>query len=90
MKITSRVLTAAAVVAAFAVTSVAAQAQNVRVRGTIEKVEGNTVMVKGRDGDYLVAIEDGDATCTCAWFAKHRQERGPCRHVLAVEMTLAG
>ena len=23
--------------------------------------------------------------CTCAWFAKHRGERGPCKHVLAVE-----
>ena len=53
MKITSRVLTAAAVVAAFAVTSVAAQAQNVRVRGTIEKVDGNAVTVKSRDGGEL-------------------------------------
>ena len=27
--------------------------------------------------------DDGD-TCTCRWFARHRGERGPCRHVLAV------
>ena len=53
MKMTSRILTTAAVVAAFAVSSVAAQAQNVRVRGTIEKLDGNTLMVKSRDGAEL-------------------------------------
>ena len=53
MKMRSRFLTAAAVVAAFAVSSVAAQAQNVRVRGTIEKVDGNVVTVKSRDGGEL-------------------------------------
>jgi len=53
MKMTSRILTAAAVVAAFAVSSVAAQAQNTRVRGTIEKLDGNTLMVKSRDGAEL-------------------------------------
>ena len=50
----TRVLAAAAVVAAFAVTS--AQAQNVRVRGTIESVSGNTVMVKSRDGTSLKLV----------------------------------
>src|SRR6266705_1130447 len=53
MKMRSRFLTAAAVVAAFAVSSIAAQAQNVRVRGTIEKLDGNTLMVKSRDGAEL-------------------------------------
>ena len=48
------VLAATALVAAFAVTS--AQAQNVRVRGTIESVSGNTVMVKGRDGASLKLV----------------------------------
>ena len=59
MKMTSRILTAAAVVAAFAVSSVAAQAQNVRVRGTIEKLDGNTLMVKSRDGaDLKLTLKD--------------------------------
>ncbi|MEP1573071.1 SWIM zinc finger family protein [Roseibium album] len=26
--------------------------------------------------------------CTCPWFAKHGRKRGPCKHVLAVEMQL--
>src|SRR4029434_3198098 len=52
----TRVPTAAAVTAAFAVTTVAAQAQNVRVRGAIESVDGNTVMVKSRDGASLKLV----------------------------------
>ena len=56
-RITASVLTAAALVAAVAVTSASAQQpQNVRVRGTIEKVDGNTVMVKSRDGAELKLV----------------------------------
>src|SRR5215470_16845636 len=59
MRTASRILTATAVVAAFAATTVVAQAQNVRVRGTIESVDGNTVMVKSRDGASLkLALKD--------------------------------
>src|SRR5215475_8975235 len=59
MRMASRILTATAVVAAFAATTVVAQAQNVRVRGTIESVDGNTVMVKSRDGASLkLALKD--------------------------------
>jgi hypothetical protein len=62
MKMTSRILIAAAVVATFAVSSVAAQAQNVRVRGTIEKLDGNTLMVKSRDGAELkLTLKDNAA-----------------------------
>jgi hypothetical protein len=41
---------------ALALTSVSAQAQNVRVRGAIESVDGNTVMVKSRDGASLKLV----------------------------------
>src|SRR5215831_9199061 len=56
MRMASRILTATAVVAAFAATTVVAQAQNTRVRGTIESVDGNTVMVKSRDGASLKLV----------------------------------
>ena len=56
MRMTTHILTSAAVVAAFAATTVVAQAQNVRVRGTIEKLDGNTVMVKSRDGASLKLV----------------------------------
>src|SRR3984957_19629540 len=53
MGITSRVFVVAMLAATFALGSVAAQAQNVRVRGTIEKLDGNILMVKSRDGAEL-------------------------------------
>jgi len=56
MKTNLRVLAGASLIAAFAVTTVAAQAQNVRVRGAIESVDGNTVMVKSRDGASLKLV----------------------------------
>src|SRR5580658_7972516 len=53
MRITSRVFVGAMLAATFALGSVSAQAQNVRVRGTIEKLDGNVLMVKSRDGAEL-------------------------------------
>ena len=50
MRILSYVLAAAGLVAALTVTAISAPSTNVRVRGTIESVDGNTVIVKGRDG----------------------------------------
>jgi hypothetical protein len=59
MRITSPVFVVAAVAATFALGSVSAQAQNVRVRGTIEKLDGNTLLVKSRDGAELkLALKD--------------------------------
>jgi predicted nucleic acid-binding Zn finger protein len=44
--------------------------------------------VRGTDVEHLVWLgTDGDR-CTCPWFAKHRNERGPCKHILAVQITL--
>jgi hypothetical protein len=56
MKIRSQVLAAALLSAAFALSSLSAQAQNVRVRGTIEKADGNTLMVKSREGNELKLV----------------------------------
>ncbi len=59
MRIASPVFVAAMLAATFALGSVSAQAQNVRVRGTIEKLDGNTLMVKSRDGAELkLALKD--------------------------------
>jgi len=61
MRITSRVLPVALLAATFALASATAQAQaqNVRVRGTIESLDGNTLMVKSREGAELkLALKD--------------------------------
>ncbi len=59
MRIISRVLPVALLAATFALASATAQAQNVRVRGTIESLDGNTLMVKSREGaDLKLALKD--------------------------------
>ena len=60
---TSRILAAAAFVAALAV-SLSAQAQTQRLRGTIERVDGNTLFAKARDGAAITLKLAGDATIT--------------------------
>ena len=56
MRITSQVFLGAMLATTFALSSVSAQAQNVRVRGTIEKLDGNVLMVKSRDGAELKLV----------------------------------
>jgi len=50
-------LAGVALVAAFAVSSAVAQ-QTQRLSGTIEKVTGNSVLVKSKDGDQTVTLAD--------------------------------
>src|SRR5262249_8841470 len=58
MRMTTGVFAAAALALAFAVSTMSAQAQNVRVRGTIEKLDGNTLLVKSREGaDLKLALK---------------------------------
>jgi hypothetical protein len=52
---TMRILTVAAVATMLAVTTVAAQ-QTQRMRGTIEKVDGNTLLIKSPDGASVTLI----------------------------------
>jgi hypothetical protein len=44
--------------------------------------------VPGTDVEHRVLIRDDTATCTCPWYAKHQGARGPCKHVLAVQIVL--
>jgi hypothetical protein len=57
---TRRTLACAALVAAISVSSALAQ-QTVRVRGTIEKVDGNAVSVKADDGAVVTLMLTSDA-----------------------------
>jgi uncharacterized Zn finger protein len=43
--------------------------------------------VRGTDREHLVRLGVAELRCTCPWFAKHRNKRGPCKHVLAVQFT---
>ena len=85
MKTNLPVLAVASLVAAFAATTVAAQAQNVRVRGAIESVDGNTVMVKSRDGASLKLVLKDNANVRGVVKASldRRQGGHQCRYHVA-------
>ena len=53
MRVTSKIFLVALSAATLALGSISAQAQNTRVRGTIEKLDGNVLTVKSRDGAEL-------------------------------------
>jgi hypothetical protein len=44
--------------------------------------------VRGTDVEHRVLINEAVATCTCQWHAKYHGARGPCKHVLAVQIFL--
>jgi hypothetical protein len=56
MRITSQACVVGMLAATFVLSSASAQAQNVRVRGTIEKLDGNSLAVKSRDGTELKLV----------------------------------
>jgi hypothetical protein len=39
---------------------------------------------------HRVRFTESATLCTCPWFAKHRGERGPCKHVLAAAILWEG
>ncbi|MBO0753857.1 MAG: hypothetical protein J2P53_17190 [Bradyrhizobiaceae bacterium] len=53
-----RILAATAFAMAIAVTAVPAQQQSQRVRGVIEKVDGNTLVIKSSTGEATVTLAD--------------------------------
>jgi hypothetical protein len=63
-----------------------------RLRDALELVDSGAVTINGdvatvRSGDLEYALRrtpDG-WRCSCPWYGKHQDSRGPCKHVLAVE-----
>jgi len=54
------------------------------------ELDGTTATIRSGDQVYRVRqLPDGNFTCTCPWWAKHRGQRGPCRHALATRMLTA-
>ena len=48
----------------------------------------NQFDVKSTDTTHVVQLTADGIKCTCPWYAKHRNGRGPCKHILAVQMHL--
>ncbi|WP_433528214.1 SWIM zinc finger family protein [Micromonospora sp. CA-263727] len=74
-----------------------AERDNPRLVGARALLDAGAVQLDGacatvRSGDEVYRVRqlpDGGLTCTCPWWAKHRGQRGPCRHALATRMSTA-
>lgn len=73
-----------------------------RLRDARRLVEASAVRIESADADGLIAWVAGAGgfefrvrssterwSCTCPWFGRHRGDRGPCKHVLAVQLAAA-
>jgi len=49
------------------------------------KVEGR---VEGSGVHHTVVLDNEKARCTCTWYSRHKGERGPCKHILAIKKLL--
>ncbi len=51
----------------------------------------NEIFVRSSDVEHRVVLKAGTSPtskCTCPWFAKHDNERGPCKHILAAQILI--
>ena len=55
-----------------------------------EYIDDNIWHVKSGDTTYRVIYPSDEnlenAKCTCTWYLKHQNSRGPCKHILAVKL----
>ncbi len=50
------------------------------------RFDGETAHVRSGIAEHVVRRTAEGDRCTCPWFAKHKGSRGPCKHVLAVDL----
>lgn len=50
------------------------------------RLELDTAIVTSAGTEHVVRRTSEGNRCTCPWFGKHQGGRGPCKHVLAVEL----
>ncbi|MEV7116897.1 SWIM zinc finger family protein [Kitasatospora griseola] len=67
------------------------RARDLLAAGAVGPRTGDIRVVTVGDHAHHVRVDaDGPAGCTCRWWARHRGDRGPCSHVLAVRMATEG
>jgi hypothetical protein len=54
------------------------------------RFDGETAFVRSGDAEHVVRRAPEGDRCTCPWYAKHKASRGPCKHLLAVDMVRRG
>ncbi len=70
-------------------------ALNPRLKAAGKLLEADAVSMTGDGGEirsdgttHRVRADGENWTCTCPWYARNGSNRGPCKHVLALEMHL--
>jgi hypothetical protein len=57
----------------------------------VEKIAKDRYTVRSGESDYMVywdiAKDIKEAKCTCTWYLNHQNRRGPCKHMLAVQLS---
>jgi hypothetical protein len=62
-------------------------ARDLVTEGQVEFEAGGGAWVRGKDGEYHVRRDpQGGWHCVCPWGARHGVSRGPCKHILAVQI----
>ncbi len=51
-------------------------------------LESEQATVRSGDSQYIVRLTEDGHRCSCPWFAKHQGTRGPCKHILAIEISV--
>lgn len=57
------------------------------LHGGVERLSPQEHLVAGSDVKHHVRLDEQGDRCTCAWFAKHQNARGPCKHILAAHLS---
>ncbi len=56
----------------------------------VENTGENQWIVHSSEADYRVTFDPAEgareAKCTCTWYLNHQNRRGPCKHILAVQL----
>jgi hypothetical protein len=60
----------------------------IRLETTPAAGDDTIAWVGGRSAEYRVRIGPGGRACTCPWWGKHPGDRGPCSHIVAVELAM--
>jgi hypothetical protein len=46
----------------------------------------DVTLVQSGQTDHVVRSTQSGMRCTCPWYGKHKDTRGPCKHILATEI----
>jgi len=60
--------------------------ESVKPHKTENESDQTQWIVKGSDVDHLVTFADEQSKCTCIWYNKYQNSRGPCKHILAASI----